>query len=181
MSGANARELLSLLHDLEERSRQNAVGLPRQDEVRESWEGVMFSVSGLRLVAPLGELVEILTFPPSVTPVPGTREWVCGVANVRGVLLPIVDLQQFLGGAVTVTGRRSRVLVARQEGARVGLLVGEVFGMRHFLEEHRGHAPVYENRLGDFVRSMFEEDRESWPVFSVSALLRDREFAVAAA
>jgi twitching motility protein PilI len=181
MSQADARQLLSLLHGLEQRSRKNAIGLPRQNEVHESWEGVMFSVSGLHLVAPLGELIEILNYPASVTPVPGTQPWVRGVANVRGILLPIVDLQQFLGGAPTITGRRSRVLVARQEGARVGLLVGEVFGMRHFLEENRGRAPAFDDRVSDFVGSVFEEGRESWPVFSVTALLKDREFLVAAA
>ncbi len=181
MGSAESREILSLLRDIEDRSRRNAVGLPQQTEFRRFWEGVLFSVSGVRLAAALGELMEILNFPAAVTPVPGTHAWVRGVANVRGSLLPIVDLQQFLGGRAAVTDRRSRVLVIRHEATPVGLLVGEVFGMRHFPEETRGEAPYLDGKLARFVQSTYQHDMESWPVLSVPALSGDPEFQVAAA
>ena len=47
------------------------------------------------------EVVEILPM-PQVTPVPGAQPWLLGVANIRGNLLPIVDLKQFLEGERTV-------------------------------------------------------------------------------
>ncbi|MGD2084433.1 MAG: chemotaxis protein CheW [Chromatiales bacterium] len=181
MSSPESRELLALLRDIESRSRQNAVGLPRHEEVRQLWEGVVFSVSGVRLVSALGELVEILNHPPRVTAVPGALPWVLGIANIRGSLLPIIDLQHFLGGRPTVAGRRTRVLVIRHEGTPAGLLVGEVFGMRHFFEEDRGDPPHLDGRLGRYVRSAFEQELENWPVFSIQALTGDPDFQVAAA
>jgi len=180
MGRAESREILSLLRDIEDRSRRNAVGLPQQTEIQRFWEGVLFSVSGVRLAAPVGDLIEILHFPAAVTPVPGTQPWVCGIANVRGSLLPIVDLQQFLGGRAAVTERRSRVLVIRHEATPVGLLVGEVFGMRHFPVESQGEAPYFEGKLARYVQSTYEQDMESWPVLSVPALSGDPEFQVAA-
>lgn len=181
MSSVEPRELLSLLRDIEDRSRKHAVGLPRQEELRRAWEGVVFSVSGVRLVAPLEDLVEVLNQPPMVTQVPGARAWVQGVANIRGSLLPIVDLQRFLGGRPAVIGRRTRVLVIRHEATPVGLLVGEVLGMRHFYEDDRGDAPYFDGRLGRYVGSAFEQDQETWPVFSVHDLTADPDFQVAAA
>ena len=35
----------------------------------------------------------------AVTVVPGTKDWMLGLANIRGELLPIVDLQRYIGGA----------------------------------------------------------------------------------
>ncbi len=181
MGSAESREILSLLRDVEARSRRNALGLPQQTEIRRFWEGVLFSVSGVRLVAALADLAEILNYPTAVTPVPGTQAWVRGIANVRGSLLPIVDLQQFLGGRPSVTDRRSRVLVIRHEATSVGLLVGEVFGMRHFSEEGRSEPPYFDGKLGTLIDAAFEHDMETWPVFSVQELTADTEFQVAAA
>ena len=80
-----------------------------------------------------------------------------------------------------MAGRRTRVLVIRHEGTPVGLLVGEVFGMRHFFEEDRGEPPSFDGRMGRYVPAAFEQELESWPVFSVQALTGDPEFQVAAA
>src|SRR5512140_2214469 len=38
---------------------------------------------------------------PALTPVPLTKPWYCGVANVRGSLYSIVDLCAFLNSALT--------------------------------------------------------------------------------
>lgn len=50
------------------------------------------------MIAPLEEVKEILNYPDGVTRVPGTQAWLLGMANIRGNLLPLIDLQQFLGG-----------------------------------------------------------------------------------
>ena len=105
------------------------MGLPMQEAPPESWEGVMFSVLGSRLVMPLREVVEMLPFPPVVTRVPGAKAWVRGVANIRGNLLPLIDLQSFLGGSPISPDRHSRVLVINHEEIFAGLLVERVMGM----------------------------------------------------
>ncbi|MCK7576667.1 MAG: chemotaxis protein CheW [Chromatiales bacterium] len=49
--------------------------------------GSRVSVSPIcRLVTPLDHVSEVLP-PPAVTPVPGTKKWLKGIANVRGTLV----------------------------------------------------------------------------------------------
>ena len=178
MAEKTPADLLHLLQSIEQRSRQNAVGLPKQ-KLQQFWEGVLFSVTGLGVIAPLDEVKEILNFPPEVTRVPGTRPWLLGMANIRGNLLPIIDLQQFLGGAPVVIGRRSRVLVVNHQGLYAGLLVGDVQGMRHFLDEQRATVPTMSDNLRQFVQGAYEYEGSVRPVFSMNILAENTDFRVA--
>ena len=172
--------LVHLLQSIERRSREKASNLPQQVEIQQQWEGVVFSLMDNRLVASLDEVCEILNFSPDVTDVPGTQPWMVGIANIRGSLLPIIDLQAFLGGAKTPKGRRNRTLVIRHHDTMVGLLVGEMVGMRHFLETNRRSDLVLEGNVADFIDYSFEQDGEKWPVFSMRALAANPEFQIAA-
>jgi twitching motility protein PilI len=82
----------------------------------------------------MAEISEVLPVPP-LTPVPLTKPWYCGVANVRGNLYSIVDFGVFMGGAAAPQEGQSRVLLAGQKFAfNAGLLVSRVLGLRNIAE-----------------------------------------------
>ena len=60
-----------------------------------------------------------------------------GVANIRGNLLPIVDLKQFLEGERTVLHEGQRVLIVRQPGGDVAVTIDELYGQRSFNDEQQ--------------------------------------------
>ena len=47
------------------------------------------------------EAREVLGVPAPLTRVPGAKSWILGLANVRGQLLPIIDLRAYLGSGPT--------------------------------------------------------------------------------
>lgn len=61
------------------------------------WSGIAFEMMGQYFVAPLGEVTEVI-YPPKYTPVPNTQSWVMGLANIRGRLLSVADLAQYISG-----------------------------------------------------------------------------------
>ena len=61
---------------------------------------------------------------------PGAQPWMLGVANVRGSLLPVVDLKQFLEGERTLVHEGQRVLVVRQSGGNVAVIIDELYGQQ---------------------------------------------------
>jgi chemotaxis signal transduction protein len=67
-------------------------------------------------------------YPPVVTRVPGMPDWLAGVANWRGRVLPVLDLRRQLGADRTPLGRQARLLVLTDEGLVVGLLADTVDG-----------------------------------------------------
>ncbi len=165
-----------LLIELERLGRDFAADLPAQEDPGENWVGVGFRLGGQRFLAPMAEVAELLKY-PELSPIPRTRSWVRGMANVRGTLLPIMDLNGFLGDHVSSLTRLSRVLVVPIENAYTGLLVDEVFGMRHFPRESLGPAPGdVEDKYAPFVNGCIEHEGERWLVFSMQALVEDPQF-----
>src|SRR5688572_26664729 len=123
-----------VLVDYERRSLAHVVGLPEQLDAPGLWRGVGYRIGDRRLASGFGEVLEILPL-PQVTPVPGAQPWLLGLANVRGSLLPIVDLKQFLEGQRTVLHESQRILLVRQPGGDVAVLIDELYGQRSFLEQ----------------------------------------------
>ena len=68
----------------------------------------------------------------AVTPLPGTPPFWAGLANLRGRLLPVLDLRHYLGMApAEATGSRKLVVVAaRTGGLEIALLVDDVLAVR---------------------------------------------------
>lgn len=164
------------LLDYEERSLAHVAGRPESIEAAGHWRGVGFRLGQRRLVSSFDEIMEILPMPP-VTPVPGAQPWMLGVANVRGTLLPIVDLKQFLEGERTVVHEGQRMLIVRQGGGNVAVLIDELFGQRTFNDSHRAEmAGENEGRYGHFVSQVYRLADTSWAVFSMMTLTRTPEF-----
>lgn len=180
MTDAQTNRPLQLLLHIETQCRTHARELPRQIDVKEDWLGIGFRLGTLRLVAPLDHVVEILTY-PGMSKVPGSKEWVRGIANVRGNLLPIMDLQGYLHGDGAVPSRRSRVLVVNHKGVFSGLVVDEVLGLKHFAPEQRSaELPALDTAFANFVRDGFRVGDEFWGVFSMRELAETSQFLQAA-
>ena len=165
-----------VLQDYERRSLVHAPGRPEMIEAAGHWRGVGYRLGKRRFVSSFDEIIEIITL-PGVTAVPGANLWMLGVANVRGSLLPVVDLKQFLEGDRTVLHDGQRVLVIRQGGGNVAVLIDELFGQRTFNDTHRVELEEqYEGRYSNFVSQIYQLNDSQWGVFNMSLLTRTPEF-----
>lgn len=181
MATSGERTPFEVLVDYERRSLAHDAGRPEEVEAPGHWRGVGFRLGARRLAAPFDEVVEIVPLPP-VTPVPGSAPWMLGIANVRGNLLPVVDLKQFLEGERTALLESRRVLVVRQAGGNVAVLIDELYGQRVFNDEQRAEAGEFGlGRYANFVGQAYRLADDIWGVFSMELLTRTPEFRQAAA
>jgi len=175
-----------VIADYERRSLAHVAGLPEQLDAPGLWRGVGYRIGSHRLASGFDEVVEILPLPP-VTPVPGAQPWMLGVANIRGNLLPIVDLKQFLEGERTVLHEGQRVLVVRQPGGDVAVTIDELYGQRSFNDEQQipvdvlSESALAEGRYAHFVDRAYRLAEDAWGIFSLERLARTPEFRQAAA
>ena len=166
----------SILKEIEGRSRTRALGLPQQVEVRRTWSGIGFRVGDLLLVSSLGEIGEMLVF-PGMTRVPHAKPWVLGIANIRGMLLPVIDLRGFIEGTMTERGRRARILIIQHDNLAAGLLVDEAMGLRHFFDEERvGGLSSLPEAYREFVVGGYKQGNTQWGVFSMEKLATNKRF-----
>jgi twitching motility protein PilI len=165
-------ERLSLAHAQDMQDRMEAPGL---------WRGIGYRVGTRLFVSGIDEINELLAV-PVLTPVPQTQPWLLGVANVRGNLVPVIDFNRFLFGERTQPAERTRLLIVRQNGGNVALMVDEVFGQRTVDEEQRREAaPEDDPRLSRFVEARVAVGEQQLGVFSMNRLVRAPDFRQAAA
>jgi twitching motility protein PilI len=170
------RDAMSQLVGLRRRFEVAARSLPQFAIDESTWDGLVFSVAGVRVTVALNEVSEMLAVPERITRMPGAKPWMLGLANIRSSLLPIIDLQIYLGARAVVMGKQARVLVIRQHGLVSGLLVPSVQGMRHFHVSDRVSDVRVKGALGAYVYEAFNEDEAIWPVISMPALASDPAF-----
>lgn len=118
---------------------------------------------------------------PHVSRVPGVKSWLMGIANLRGTVISIVDLKEFLGGKPSNLMTSSRVVVVRSGEWDYGLLVDEIIGMRHFGPDNRQPSKnMVDVNLRSYVTEVFSSEDKLWLAFNVSQLLTDDRFLGAA-
>jgi twitching motility protein PilI len=169
------------LRDFERRSLIHAVGLPEQNLGKGAWSGIAFKLAEANLVSEIRDVVEILTYPP-LTRIPGSQAWVLGIANIRGNLVPIIDLKGYLGGERSIINKSSRVLVVRQQDGGVGLLIDEIQGQRHFVDEELSDDGHFESHMASpFVSREYFKNDVHWGAFDAVKLINNSDFMKAAA
>lgn len=70
----------------------------------------------------IGSVREIVRV-PEITSVPNAQETIEGVINLRGKIIPVVDLRKRFGQAEIATDKKNRILVVELDGKLIGLIV----------------------------------------------------------
>jgi len=84
---------------------------------------VVFTISGEELGIEINRIVEILK-PQKVTSFPGVPSYVIGVFNLRGSVIPLIDMRMRLN--VRAKPDKEKILIVKLHEGRVGLLVDSV-------------------------------------------------------
>ncbi|MBB3241397.1 twitching motility protein PilI [Pseudomonas sp. Tn43] len=167
-----------LLLQIDQRCRLLAADLPSQPTRQDRWSGIGFRLGEHWYVAPMREVSEVL-HEPRVTQLPGVKPWVKGVANLRGRLLPIMDLHGFFYGYEPGHERplrkQRRILVVEHNDVFAGLMVDEVFGLQHFAQDSLEPADTLNGAIAPFIQGRFERE-QNWQVFSPFALAQSQSF-----
>ena len=88
-------------------------------------------VGGEAWLVDLTEAGEVIPV-PAIAPVPLTRPWFKGMANIRGNLYSVVDFPVFLGRAPATVGDQSRLLlIGERFRLAAALLIDRSLGLRN--------------------------------------------------
>lgn len=170
-----------LLREIERRSALVHAGAGSASLASE-WVGVGFRIGEEQFIASREQVREVLMLPESMTRVPGAKRWLLGIANLRGHLLPLVDVKLMLGSGRTSLRRTTRVISVNHREIPAGLVVDEVLGFRRFAEDERSDdTPETIVRCDRFINGSYRRNSDSWPVFNLFDLLESNLFLQAAA
>ncbi len=167
---------LALLRHMQQAATAEPHVLPQETEAVVLWSGVAFRLGEMRLVTPLDHVLEILP-PPALSPVPGVKHWLKGVANVRGNLITIVDLPEYFGKPPVFRDPDARMMIMNIPGFNTGLLVNEVLGLRHFdAEMGRQDLSGLDDPVLVHLNGAFLRDNVLWGIFDMKSLAESPAF-----
>jgi len=86
---------------------------------------VIFELSSEYFGVDIAAVQSIIKIQP-ITKLPNTPEFVEGVTNLRGKVLPVIDLRKRFGVVARDVDRNSRIIVVSFDQKEVGMIVDEV-------------------------------------------------------
>jgi len=88
---------------------------PHREQARQLERFLVFQVQSTSLAVPLGQVLEVDRV-PRVARVPGASESLCGLVNLRGEIVPLLDLRAMLDLPSPPAGIAGRLVVVRRSG-----------------------------------------------------------------
>jgi len=128
-------------------------------------------------LADAGELIPV----PRIAPVPLTRPWFRGAANIRGNLYSVVDFPAFLGGKAVAPGEQARLLLLGERfRMSCGLLVDRSLGLHGAGQLQPRAAPS--GAAAPWLKAEYsDKDGRLWKQLDVGRLVQDPAFLGVAA
>ncbi len=111
---------------LQKRAKDLLQGAAEETEEQERW--LLFLLEGNKYIFP-GEFIDEVTRPGNIRRFPGLPDYVEGVINLRGEIIPVIGTKKFLGMRGKTDSKRPEekaIVVLKERGSRWGFLVDGV-------------------------------------------------------
>lgn len=90
-------------------------------------EFMTFELGKMKYAIELPKIREILTYPDNITVLPNTTKWVKGLINLRGEVVPILDVRiRFKTGEVLYNDSTAVIAVITEDKRMIGIVVDKV-------------------------------------------------------
>jgi len=148
---------------------------PAHQPVMERRELIAFCIDTQEYCVDIMSVREIRGYSPS-TPLPQTPAYIRGVINLRGAVLPIMDLAERLGLPPTEPSVRSVIIVVKCGERMIGLLVDAVSDILSITQDLIQPTPdVACDRVKAFVRGLISMEGRMISEIALERLMPDVE------
>jgi purine-binding chemotaxis protein CheW len=140
-----AMNTVEAMNDAGSMTGNSATGRSDEEE-----QVVVFRLGKEEFGVPIEAVQEIVRLPDQMTSVPKAPPAVEGVINLRGAVLPVIDLRRRLGLPAAERSDRQRIIVLLLDGVRTGFIVDLVAEVLKVAKSTIESAPVLsgaENRV----------------------------------
>lgn len=130
-----------------------------KNEVQEGFQVVAFKLHDEEYGVSILNVQEIRNL-TDITRVPFAAEFIKGVINLRGSVLPVIDLKKRLGLQDMEYTDDTRIVVVREDDLEVGMIVDAVTGVITLNGEHIDAAKSVDNENSRFITGVGKVEEE---------------------
>jgi purine-binding chemotaxis protein CheW len=138
---------------------------------------VVFHLMNEEYGVPISSVQEIVRVPEALTRVPKTPDFVEGVVNLRGVVLPVVDQRRRFGLPSMERNDRQRIMVYTIRGVRTGFIVDQVLEVMRIPASVIGPSPTLSEEQQRLIRRVanIEKKKRMILLLDIDQLLDTKE------
>lgn len=154
-------------------------GLMQQESDVSYSHGLAFQLDTHKYIMPIADVSEVLAI-KDYTSIPRTPSWLVGISNVRGNLITLLDLHEFIFGTAKQGKYDSqRILLVKHEAHQYGLIIDSIIGMKSFnAEQGIDEVPDgFDYDHLDHISAFYSSGEEWFAAMSIQSLLLDERFS----
>ncbi|MEC8229681.1 MAG: chemotaxis protein CheW [Pseudomonadota bacterium] len=177
------RSLNDAMADIEPLQEDTAMNEAKDAELLSednSKQFVVFWIDGQEYGVSIELTQEITRVPEKLESVPNTPDYLRGVVNLRGTVLPVVDLRTRLGLMMAETSERQRIIVLTRGQHKTGFIVDGVAEVKTVDLGVIEKAPTLSNSQSQLLNEIIKLDKERRIIqlLDPQVLLADSEVTV---
>ncbi|OAT81407.1 chemotaxis protein CheW [Desulfotomaculum copahuensis] len=130
---------------------------------------VVFQLNDQQYALPIQEIQEIIRM-TGITRVPNTKPYVEGIINLRGSIVPVLNLNRRMDLPVAGYNEATRIIVVEREGQKVGLIVDNVLEVGRYHEDEM-ESPAVAGEGADFLRGVVKKNDRLWLLLNTDRVL----------
>lgn len=130
---------------------------------------VIFQLNDQQYALPIQEIQEIIRM-TSITRVPNTKSYVEGIINLRGSIVPVINLNRRLGLPVKDYDENTRIIVVEYEGQKVGMIVDNVLEVGRYTEAEIEPPHVAGDDV-DYLKGVVKKGDQLWLLLNLASIL----------
>ncbi len=151
-------------------------------EIEETTQHLTFKLDKEVFAIDISKVREVLEY-TTVTKVPQTPEFMCGVINLRGGVVPVVDLRQKFGMSVAEKTVNTCIIIVEVlldgESTVLGALADSVQEVHEFEPDQIEPAPKIGTKLNtDFIKGMGKRDDQFIMILDIDKVFSIDELAI---
>ncbi len=135
---------------------------------------VLFNLAGEEYGVYILDVQEIIR-PQDITKVPDNPEFIEGIINLRGTVVPIIDLKSRLGLGNTDIAADTRFIISNIDGQMIGFIVDSVKEILRLEEEALKKAPDITRVNKEYIDRVVEKEGKLVIVFDLKRVLSVEE------
>jgi len=130
---------------------------------------VIFQLNDQQYALPIQETQEIIRM-SDITKVPNTKHYVEGIINLRGSIVPVINLNKRLGLPVADYGEDTRIIVVEKDGQKVGMIVDVVLEVGLSVDNEMEPPSVAGSNV-DFLKGVVKKNENLWLVLNLEEIV----------
>tara|TARA_A200000113_G_scaffold87034_1_gene77646 strand:- start:7749 stop:9296 length:1548 start_codon:yes stop_codon:yes gene_type:complete len=184
LSNVYGRALMSVLSSIEDDIKQESQMSEGNDVVIDEddcEQYVIFWINGQEYGVSIDDTQEITRVPDKLESVPSTPDYLKGIVNLRGTVLPVIDLRSRLGMPSSETSERQRIVVLTKDKQRTGFIVDGVAEVKTVVRQTIENAPSLSDMQSEFLNRLIKlnDEKRIIQIIEPNVLLNDNAVATA--